>query len=500
MAIAYSYIRFSSKAQAEGDSLRRQLQRTKEWCRKNNVELSDKNFQDLGISAFKEKTRPSLDDLFAAIQTDSIIEGDYIILENLDRLSRQGIDHTTEMLRKILRSGVNVVDLTNGLELNKTSLNDLVSVIRIALAADLAYQESKKKSERVLAAKATQRKLVREGKVINKRLPFWITNSDGYRLNDKAQIVRDIIKQRTSGVGFHRIAMNLNGAYEAPKAKHWSDTTIREIVKSRALYGSMVDKDGEVESVFPALISFTEWQAIQAEHVSSAGGYTQHNHLARLVKCECGSAMSKKIQKSKTKTKTHEYNTWKCVAATSGGCEHKGVIRDLDVDIFKSLNHLKINKTKSDTQLNKISKQIEKKSVRQQELEQALLEDDAPIAALTKAIKKTTEELKQLRSERDLLSVRTDSKLLIELQDNAVEFNIELRKLVDKIVVTPITRNRFQIKIHQHNGHIVNCLKGRKSQRSEWTRVFGKTEEKLRIATEDDGMPWVDWAETDEPD
>ncbi|MGR5138561.1 recombinase family protein [Vibrio jasicida] len=490
MAIAYSYIRFSSKAQAEGDSLRRQLQRTKEWCRNNDVELSDKNFQDLGISAFKEKTRPSLDDLFSAIQTGSIVEGDFIILENLDRLSRQGIDHTQDMLRQILRSGVKVVDLTNGLELDKHSLNDLVSVIRIALAADLAYQESKKKSERVLAAKATQRKLVREGKVINKRLPFWIRKSDSYLLNDKAEIVREIIKQRTTGIGFHKIAMALNEKYEAPKAKHWSDTTIREIVKSRALYGSMVDKDGEVENVFPALISFTEWQAIQAEHVSSAGGYTKHNHLARLVKCSCGAAMSKKIQKSKTKTKTHEYNTWKCVAATSGGCEHTSVIRDLDIDIFKSLNHLKINQSKSDSQLNRINQKLEKKNTKLHELEQALLEDDAPIAALTTAIKKTTKELTELRSERDLLSVRTDSKLLIELQDNAVEFNIELRKLVEKIEIIPVNGNIWRITIHQHNGHIVKCLKSRKSQRNEWTRFFGKTEEIARLL--EDEMPTED--------
>ncbi|EHY1122965.1 recombinase family protein [Vibrio vulnificus] len=499
MAIAYSYIRFSTRKQADGDSLRRQSRLALEYCKANDLELSEQSFKDLGVSALHSANAnedKGLGQFLSALQQGVIPKGSFLLVESLDRLSRAKVMIALRQFLHIIEYDITVVTLIDGRKYNSES--DTSDLIISLTVMERAHNESITKSKRILAIKATQRKLVREGKVVNKRLPFWITNSDGYQLNDKAQIVRDIIKQRTSGVGFHRIAMNLNGVYEAPKAKHWSDTTIRDIVKSRALYGSMVDKDGEVESVFPALIDFTEWQAIQSEHVSSAGGYTKHNHLARLVKCECGAAMSKKIQKSKTKTKTHEYNTWKCVAATSGGCEHKGVIRDLDVDIFKSLNHLKINKTKSDTQLNKISKQIEKKSVRQQELEQALLEDDAPIAALTKAIKKTTEELKQLRSERDLLSVRTDSKLLIELQDNAVEFNIELRKLVEKIVVTPISSNRFQIKIHQHNGHIVNCLKGRKSQRSEWTRLFGKTEEMLRIATEDDGMPYVDWAETDE--
>lgn len=528
MATAYSYIRFSSKAQAEGDSLRRQLQRTEEWCHAKKVKLSKKNFEDLGISAFKEKTRPSLDDLFTAIQNGSIVEGDYIILENLDRLSRQGIHHTQTILGQILASGVKVIDLTNGFELDKESMNDLVSVIRVALAADLAYQESKKKSERVLAAKANQRKCLREGKAVGKRLPFWISLGEGYELNSKAEVARDIIKQRAAGVGFHRIAINLNNKrsdemYKPPVAEHWSDTTIRDVIKSRALYGSSVDMEGEVENIFPALMSFTEWQAIQAEKVGSAGGHTQHNHLARLVKCECGAAMSKKIQKSKTKTKTHEYNTWKCVASTSGACKHTGVIRDLDIDVFKSLNHLKVDMKQASKELDSINKKIEKKTQKQQELEKALLEDDAPISALTTAIRKATEELKQLRSERDALSIETDSELLVELKDDAVAFNIELRKLVKNIVVIPVSSNMFRIKIHQHNGHIVNCTKMRKSQRSEWTRFFGKTEvipallidapepqdpepqegkpqegepQEKKITS---GMFLDDWADTDEP-
>lgn len=480
MAVAYSYIRFSSKAQADGDSLRRQLTRTKEWCRQNNVELSDKNFQDLGISAFKEKTRPSLDDLFEAIQTGSIQPDDYIILENLDRLSRQGIDHTQEMLRQILRSGVNVVDLTNGLELNRNSLNDLVSVIRIAIAADLAYQESKKKSERVLAAKAQQRKLAREGKVINKRLPFWLGKSEDntqYVFNERVQAVREIVELRKKGVGFHKIAMHLNERYPPLESKFWSDVTIRETVKHRSLYGSMVDKDGEIENALPPVIDFTEWLAIQPQATSSAGGYTKHNHLSRLVKCDvCGGAMSKKIQKSKTKTKTHEYNTWKCVNVVSGGCTNKAVIRDLDLDVIDSLNHLKINVGKSGSKLNKLNQKIDKKNARLQELEQALLEDDAPITPLTNAIKKTKVELNELRSERDLLSVSTDSKLLHELSHKPVEFNVELRKLVRKIVVIPVHGNMWRVKIHQHNGHVVSMVKSRLSQRKPWTRFFSKTE------------------------
>ena len=55
MPTAYSYIRFSTPEQLKGDSLRRQLQRTSDYCKNNNLTLSEKTYSDLGISAFKEK-------------------------------------------------------------------------------------------------------------------------------------------------------------------------------------------------------------------------------------------------------------------------------------------------------------------------------------------------------------------------------------------------------------------------------------------------------------
>lgn len=163
---AYSYIRFSTKEQINGDSLNRQLTAAREWCTKHQIELSDKGFRDLGISGYSGKERPDLSAMLIAIENGSIKEGDIIILENLDRLSRQGIDKTQEIIRQILRKGVNIESLQDGISLNKDSLNDLLSVIRIAISADLAHKESVKKSERVQAAKNRQKEDALKGLVI----------------------------------------------------------------------------------------------------------------------------------------------------------------------------------------------------------------------------------------------------------------------------------------------------------------------------------------------
>ncbi|WP_429170224.1 recombinase family protein [Aeromonas rivipollensis] len=139
---AYSYIRLSSRQQILGDGQRRQMTAAIEYCQKNNLTLSSKSFKDLGISAYKEVDRPSLSDLHQCIANGSIRDGDVIIIEKLDRLSRQGIATTQAMLQDILSQGVIVVSLMDGMRLDRHSLNDLTLVIRIAIAADIANKES----------------------------------------------------------------------------------------------------------------------------------------------------------------------------------------------------------------------------------------------------------------------------------------------------------------------------------------------------------------------
>ena len=55
---AYSYIRFSSKPQEQGDSLRRQLGLARAWAVRNpGYHLDESTYRDLGIPAFHGKNR-----------------------------------------------------------------------------------------------------------------------------------------------------------------------------------------------------------------------------------------------------------------------------------------------------------------------------------------------------------------------------------------------------------------------------------------------------------
>jgi len=89
---AYSYIRFSTPEQIKGDSLRRQLDGSRQWAEDNDYEL-DTSMRDLGISAYSgaNRTEGALKKFIDLIQQGQINEGSVLILESLDRLSREVI-------------------------------------------------------------------------------------------------------------------------------------------------------------------------------------------------------------------------------------------------------------------------------------------------------------------------------------------------------------------------------------------------------------------------
>lgn len=93
--IAYSYIRFSHPDQAKSDSLRRQIAAATEWCERNKAHLDTSlELHDKGASGFTGEHRNNPDRhalamLLKLIEHRKVPKGSYLIIENLDRLSRE---------------------------------------------------------------------------------------------------------------------------------------------------------------------------------------------------------------------------------------------------------------------------------------------------------------------------------------------------------------------------------------------------------------------------
>jgi DNA invertase Pin-like site-specific DNA recombinase len=89
---AYSYTRFSKPEQAKGDSSTRQALAAEQWAKERNVELdTELTFRDEGISAFDglNVERGALGAFLKAVQTGEVPNGSWLLVESLDRISRQ---------------------------------------------------------------------------------------------------------------------------------------------------------------------------------------------------------------------------------------------------------------------------------------------------------------------------------------------------------------------------------------------------------------------------
>src|SRR5262245_10427860 len=90
MKTAYSYVRFSSPEQAKGNSLARQIEASEAFAKQQGWKLdSSLSLRDLGRSAFTPGKQIALKGFLAAIESAQVAPGSVLIVENLDRLSRQ---------------------------------------------------------------------------------------------------------------------------------------------------------------------------------------------------------------------------------------------------------------------------------------------------------------------------------------------------------------------------------------------------------------------------
>jgi DNA invertase Pin-like site-specific DNA recombinase len=257
MALAFSYVRFSSAKQASGDSLTRQTELRDRWCRKHKVALDTSlTLRDLGVSAFRGKHRSNdqyaLGQFLACVKSGRVPEGSYFIIESLDRLSREEIVPAVHLFTGILMAGVRVVQLIPQ-EVIYTAAADMTSIMLAIVELSRGHSESATKSERSLSAWSAKRKAAK-AKPMTRRLPSWVTLEDGklVLIPKKAQIVRALFRLAGQGRGLHAIAKKMNKAkvpvlarteYKG-KAVEWSKTVIYHVLRSRAAIGEFQARRG----------------------------------------------------------------------------------------------------------------------------------------------------------------------------------------------------------------------------------------------------------------
>jgi DNA invertase Pin-like site-specific DNA recombinase len=271
---AYSYIRFSSKKQMDGDSLRRQSEKAEQYCQRHGLQLDQSlNLHDLGVSAFRGKNAlvGNLGVFLDEVKRGTVPAGSVLIAESIDRISRQGIDEGYEIVKGILKAGVRLVTLSPERDFGPEAVKSLSKgALEIQLILERAAEESERKSERVGAARAQERKRIRERQeVVTHRLPGWVEErGDKLALIPKAAAaVRQIFQLAAAGYGAPSIIRKLTADKVPPigRTDRWTRSYLALLLRDRRVLGEYQphrgkDKDGDVvNDYYPRAIEEDEW-------------------------------------------------------------------------------------------------------------------------------------------------------------------------------------------------------------------------------------------------
>jgi DNA invertase Pin-like site-specific DNA recombinase len=277
--LAFSYIRFSSKKQEQGDSRRRQTDgRAAHYCERRGWTLSAQSYEDLGVSAFRGKNAlvGNLGEFLKAVKSGRIPPGSVLIVESLDRITRQGIDEGYDLIKGLLKADIRIVTLSPEREFDRDATRSLSKgALEIQLILERAAEESERKSERVAAARQQERKRLRDtGEIVTLRLPAWIAERDGkpVLIPERIAAVKRIFGLAASGYGVPSIVAKLtrDGVPPMGRTGRWTRSYVGLLLRDRRVLGEYQPhrggkKEGDpVRGYFPAVVTESEWLAARA--------------------------------------------------------------------------------------------------------------------------------------------------------------------------------------------------------------------------------------------
>jgi DNA invertase Pin-like site-specific DNA recombinase len=501
MRRAYSYIRFSSKKQEKGDSVRRQKSLAEKYCEENDLILDDTLKVDDGISAFNgdNKEFGGLRNFLDRIKEGGIEKGSCLLVESLDRLSRENMWIASGLLIDIVNKDVEVISLADNRVYNKDNINDFGKAFEMLITFALANEESSKKSKRTKDTwEEKQRKARNDKTPKTAMLPWWLElDKQNHKIiikEKEAEIVVDIFNKYCEGYGRLRLTKYLNSKYppvvhankRIPKA--WYESSVSHVLKNEAVIGiheytdPIANEKIKINDYFPSVISSELWwqsKVVRKTKKSTFTGGRQpiKNIFSHLVFCDIckGPIMraSNTLKVSDTENKT-VYNMV-CQNGRSGKseCGSSGWPYE-DVELLL-LNNLELNFDKilgvddgligekensiamMEEELSKVNESINflgenLKHEVSKTLVDSLISMEKKRDQITDDISSAQEQIKLLMAEKnptDVLDVIRSLKKVIDDGINRQIINLELKRTGCKIFLD-VKKKRFEI--HNNDG------------------------------------------------
>jgi DNA invertase Pin-like site-specific DNA recombinase len=432
---AYSYVRMSTRKQLRGDSLRRQLERSKAFADEHSLLLDD-SLQDLGVSAWKGRNfkTGALGRFLTMVENGQIPKGSYLLIESLDRLSREAVPDALTLFMAIINAGIVIVTLGEDRQIySRSGLNGDWTKLIIGLAVmSRGHEESQTKSERIRAVAQRKREQAREGKGhITSITPAWIdaerieASRYAFTLNHHAETVRAIYEMAARGLGATAIARKLNAdGVTAFKSKDgWYQSVIKALLSRadvigtfqphRIAEGRRVPDGDPIANYFPAVIDKDLFLRVQAMR-SNPGrpgrkGNTFANLFTGLCHCtHCGGPMTMKI----SRVKGNESGRYLVCANYVRGHRCKDGKRHFRYDPFEAavLDHVKeLNLAEclaarhrgsgdndADDLVATLRLDLDVLTLKEQRLLAALEEGDSPITSIVDLLKERQQQRREI--------------------------------------------------------------------------------------------------------
>jgi DNA invertase Pin-like site-specific DNA recombinase len=459
---AYSYKRFSTPAQEQGDSLRRQTAMAEAWTARAGVPLdTELNLTDRGISAYTGANRDvgNLGAFLRAVEDGTVPKGSWLLVESLDRLSREPAVDASYTMQGIIRAGVTVVDLSDngglGREYNLETLRSpdgLMHLMAMLLTFARGNQESTIKGMRVAEKYAEKRRVfatdAKLTKPYTRRLPAWICWQDStasYELiEERAKLLRWMFEMADDGLGVHSIAAHLNetkvdtwGAGKW-KAAYWHRSYIRKLLTNKAAIGVFVPHtvrkvDGKrtkermpqepITHRFPAAVDRELFGRVNAR-LSTTGARGKHTGkparsiFAGVMKCQhCGGTITR-VNKGE-----HVYLVCSTAHGRAGTCKYESVPYVDAMDAFRRGLRMTLDSAPRGNDTADIQAKIEQLQVEIDAGEDAINE----LLELTISDKSRTARQKLQQYEDELDGFRNKLRELTERRDTLTSTNVKMR-------------------------------------------------------------------------
>jgi DNA invertase Pin-like site-specific DNA recombinase/ElaB/YqjD/DUF883 family membrane-anchored ribosome-binding protein len=309
---AFSYIRFSTPEQQNGDSFRRQYELSKVYAESHGLILDERlTYRDLGVSAFdKSNLRDGqLGAFLKAIESGAVPAGSYLLVESLDRISRAQITDALEIFMSILNRGITIVTFADGMEYSKEKANKQFTDFIISIAImSRAHEESLTKSRRLKETWITKRANLDQRK-LTAIAPGWLELSEDKSrfllVPHRVKLVQEIFEWSKNGLGAEAIAKRLNQknvpTFGSRAKNTWHTSYIKKILGNKSVLGEFqphvvvggnrIPEGEPITDYFPRIISDEDFllttSSQQSRRNNGAGrkGVGISNLFSGVVRC-----------------------------------------------------------------------------------------------------------------------------------------------------------------------------------------------------------------------